>query len=1272
MKGFNSLKARLTLAGIAGGAIINFMSHAASIAWTNTADGNWSVAVNWSPNSVPGANDLAFITNNGTYSVALDTSPAVAGLTLGGASGTQTLSMNGQTLSLNGPLTVNPNGSYTLDSGGLVGTTNALLTGTLNWAGGSSSGVLTLSAGSTLNVTTANNHELANCTFTNNGTVAWTNGSIGGGGAGTAIYNNGVWDSQGDLSLNDEYGGNTVFNNYGTFRKSAGVSGSQTSIQGGVQFNQLSGEVDVQTGTLALQGGGNFDGGFVTTNQSGVMTLAGGNFTINGAVTGSNTVENAGNLTGTNVIRGQLIWSGGAWSGASSVTVTTNSTVFLAGGVSSMYLYSCLVTNYGTVVWLSGYPNGGSVPGTLIYNYGLWDCQCDNIFLDSGGGNNTAFNNYGTFRKSAGVSGSQTTMQGGVQFNQLGGEADVQTGTLALQGGGNFDGGFVTTNQSGVMILSAGNFNFNGAATSSNTVENTGNLTGNNVIRGQFTWSGGTWSGASSVTVATNSAVFLAGGVSSMYLYSCLVTNYGTVVWLSGYPNGGSVPGTLVYNYGLWDCQCDNIFLDSGGGDNTVFNNYGTLRKSAGSDASQTTLPAGVTLNNFGGIDAQAGWLAVQGGLNLTNSTINFGISGPGNYGKLNVSGAAALSGTVSVNLNNGYVPIGGNAFTNLYYGSFTGIFTNTLLPFADAWNTNYTPTYLVFNVLNARPVLNPLPTNNFTVNELTTLAVTNPAVDPNIPPLTLTYSLVGGSNGMAITPATGVFTWTPPQTNSPSTNTVWVVVADNGVPELSATNTFRVIVREVNVPPALPTIATQIVSALTLLTVTNTATNANIHSTISGYNLVNAPTNVAISAGGIITWSPSLAQNSSTNLITTIVTNSNPYDLVNPHLTTTNTFTVFVGPTNLAPSLPTVATQIVNELTLLTVTNTATNANLQATIIGYRLVSPPNKMAISTNGIITWTPAQNQSPATNRITTVVTNSDLFDPVHPQLTSTNIFTVIVKEVNVAPSLPTVATQIINELTQLSVTNAATNADIHATISGYQLVTPPSNMVVHASGVINWTPAQVQSPGTNLITTIVTNSDPYDLVNPHLTSTNIFTVIVKEVNVAPSLPAVSNQSITLLQLLTVTNTATEPNIHSTNTGYFLTAAPAGMTINASGLIAWTPAVNQTLTTNTVTTVVTNVNPYDLVNPHLSATNSFKVIALPNTGVTNLMYQVNGGTSFNFSWPVDHTGWRLQVQTNSLADGLGTNWAAVSGSSGTNQITVQIAHTNPVVMFRLIYP
>ena len=70
---------------------------------------------------------------------------------------------------------------------------------------------------------------------------------------------------------------------------------------------------------------------------------------------------------------------------------------------------------------------------------------------------------------------------------------------------------------------------------------------------------------------------------------------------------------------------------------------------------------------------------------------------------------------------------------------------------------------------------------------------------------------------------------------------------------------------------------------------VTNTATNGNIHSAIVSYSLMNSPKGAAISGSGIITWTPSQNQTPSTNTFATVVTDSNPYDQINPQLTATN-----------------------------------------------------------------------------------------------------------------------------------------------------------------------------------------------------------------------------------------------------------------------------------------------------------------------------------------------------------------------------------------------
>src|SRR5262249_36443462 len=57
-----------------------------------------------------------------------------------------------------------------------------------------------------------------------------------------------------------------------------------------------------------------------------------------------------------------------------------------------------------------------------------------------------------------------------------------------------------------------------------------------------------------------------------------------------------------------------------------------------------------------------------------------------------------------------------------------------------------------------------------------------------------LSYQFLAAPNGANLN-SQGVITWTPTLAQSPSTNTFTTVVADDGVPPLSATNSFVVIV---------------------------------------------------------------------------------------------------------------------------------------------------------------------------------------------------------------------------------------------------------------------------------------------------------------------------------------------------------------------------------------------------------------------------------------------------------------------------------------------
>ena len=109
---------------------------AADIVWTNLAGGNWNNPTNWSPNQVPGATDNALITNAGTYTVTLNANADITSLTLGGNSGTQTLTNTAFNLTLSANSVVDTNAVFGLGGGLLGGTGTLLVKGSFVWSAG--------------------------------------------------------------------------------------------------------------------------------------------------------------------------------------------------------------------------------------------------------------------------------------------------------------------------------------------------------------------------------------------------------------------------------------------------------------------------------------------------------------------------------------------------------------------------------------------------------------------------------------------------------------------------------------------------------------------------------------------------------------------------------------------------------------------------------------------------------------------------------------------------------------------------------------------------------------------------------------------------------------------------------------------------------------------------------------------------------------------------------------------------------------------------------
>ena len=78
-----------------------------------------------------------------------------------------------------------------------------------------------------------------------------------------------------------------------------------------------------------------------------------------------------------------------------------------------------------------------------------------------------------------------------------------------------------------------------------------------------------------------------------------------------------------------------------------------------------------------------------------------------------------------------------------------------------------------------------------------------------------------------------------------------------------------------------------------------------------------------------------------------------------------------------------------------------------------------------------------------------------------------------------------------------------------------------------------------------------------------------------------------------------------------------------------------------------------------------------IPLPSNQPTNLVAQVVGN-QLQLSWPQDHQGWRLQIQTNNLGAGLSTNWATVPNSTSVMSTNLLINPASSTVFLRLVYP
>jgi hypothetical protein len=545
----------------------------------------------------------------------------------------------------------------------------------------------------------------------------------------------------------------------------------------------------------------------------------------------------------------------------------------------------------------------------------------------------------------------------------------------------------------------------------------------------------------------------------------------------------------------------------------------------------------------------------------------------------------------------------------------------------------------------------------NAQVDEGGTLNVSISAEDPDEKVKPLQFKLLSGPPGLNFDldgATNAIITWDTSEETGPSTNVIEASVTDvvDGR-SFTRTNSFTVIVREINLAPTLTVPSNQTVAELTLLSFSASATDPDIPANPLAFSLVAPPEGMTIDpASGVIFWTPTEAQGPSTNVITVVVTDDSPSAANAVNLSATNSFVVVVEEINTPPQLTVPSAQVVDEQKLVALSASALDTDFPANGLVFTLVSGPAGMTVNaTTGTISWAPTEEQGPSTNLVAIAATDSNPLASNAKQLSVTNSFSIIVRDVNSAPLLQAQQDRTLDEMSPLTVANAATDADLPANTLSYALVNAPSGAAIDSSGVITWTPSEAQGPSTNLFTTVVSDNG-----SPTQSATNTFTVIVRELNTAPTLEAVADRSVHFDADVSIQFVGADADLPANSLTYSLLNPPSGATIDAStGMFTWKPVQSQ------VGAQTIQVRLSDNAPTPLSVTNTFVItvtgegsrLGLVRLSSGLIQLDISGDVGFNYELQrtTDFVTWEkvIELRLNSPSQPV-IDPASATASSG----------------------
>ncbi len=671
-----------TASGLTSAVSTAFDLTAVTLAWTNSAGGSWSNPANWSLGRVPQGADSVVITLPGTYAVTLDTTFTGAVLILGGASGTQTLSLASRTLTMSGSLTVNANGVLATTSAAIAGAGAVINGGTLNLK------ATTIGAGGITNSGTF----IANAAVTVNGPFTTTAGSLlrllADGTTGFSTFTSAnSFTNNGTIELTTAgagYSPTLAVGGTNTLTNAAG--GTITSLVGAGGPRTIDAQLDNQ-GTLTLAQPLTLNHASASHINSGTIDASAADFTLTQSGTAPN-FTNSGTVT---------IGTGRTWS-ITGGTLTQNAGTI--GGAGTLSL-SNLTANFATNV-----------------------TNATTAFVAS----TVTFNGPGTLTNATGQTMSLKAVTIGAT------SALINQGTLITNAAVTVNGAFTTAAGSILRLLADGTTGFS-TFTSANSFTNTGTI--------ELTTAGAGYSptlavgGTNTLTNAAGGTITSLVGAGGPRTIDAQLNNQGTLTLAQPLTlNHASASHT---NSGTIDASTGDLTVSQSGTAPT-FTNTGTVTVGAGHTLAVTngTFTQSGTLNGSGGVTltnatttfsspVTVAALNVSGGTvafaanqstgSLVTSLVNTVVNGPGSL--TNVAGQTLSIQNVTFNtalanqgtlINDGTSTVGAtNTFTTsagstlrLQATGSTGTSNLTLPPFTNAGAIELTTTTAAYSdVLN-------------------------------------------------------------------------------------------------------------------------------------------------------------------------------------------------------------------------------------------------------------------------------------------------------------------------------------------------------------------------------------------------------------------------------------------------------------------------------------------------------------------------------------------------------------------------------------------